>query len=218
MKQIISIIIPTFNQEKFIGRCLRSLLDQSLDRKLYEIIVINDGSKDYTNLALNLFKDEIKLVTNKKNMGLPYSLNKGILSSKGRYVVRVDSDDYVNKEFLNILWSFLSSNPDMDAVACDYYQVDEKERILKRVNVNNHPIGCGIMFRIEQLLDIGLYDKSFLVHEDRDLRFRFLKKHNIYRLPIPLYRYRKHNTNITNDEKKMKKHLKQLKKKHKIKK
>jgi glycosyltransferase involved in cell wall biosynthesis len=217
MKQIISIIIPTFNQEKFIGRCLRSLLDQSLDRKLYEIIVINDGSKDYTNLALNLFKDEIKLVTNKKNMGLPYSLNKGILSSKGRYVVRVDSDDYVNKEFLNILWSFLTSNPDMDAVACDYYQVDEKERILKRVNVNNHPIGCGIMFRIEQLLDIGLYDKSFLVHEDRDLRFRFLKKHNIYRLPIPLYRYRKHNTNITNNKKKMKKHLKQLKKKHKIK-
>ena len=202
MKQIISIIIPTFNQEKFIGRCLRSLLDQSLDRKLYEIIVINDGSKDYTNLALNLFKDEIKLVTNKKNMGLPYSLNKGILSSKGRYVVRVDSDDYVNKEFLNILWSFLSSNPDMDAVACDYYQVDEKERILKRVNVNNHPIGCGIMFRIEQLLDIGLYDKSFLVHEDRDLRFRFLKKHNIYRLPIPLYRYSKHNTNITNKKKK----------------
>jgi len=54
----ISVIIPTYNQEKFIGRCLRSLLDQSHERFNYEIIVIDDASQDKTLYALNLFKED----------------------------------------------------------------------------------------------------------------------------------------------------------------
>ena len=216
-KPIVSVIIPTFNQEKYLGRCLRSLMNQSMHRPDYEIIVVNDGSKDKTKFAANLFIKKIKLINNKKNMGLPYSINKGILSAKGRFVVRVDSDDYVNKEFLNIPYNFLTSNVEIDAVSCDYLIVDDKEKVIKRENSNKKPIGCGIMFRLEHLLDLGLYDKKFLVHEDKDLRYRFLKKFKIYRVPLPLYRYRKHQKNITNNLSKMKKHLKQFKKKHKIK-
>ena len=94
--------------------------------------------------------------------------------------------------------------------------VDEKEIIIKRENSEKKPVGCGIMFRVEHLLDLGMYDKSFLVHEDKDLRHRFLKKHKIYRIPLPLYRYRKHDKNITNNKTKMKKHLKKFKIKHKV--
>ena len=216
-KPKVSVIIPTFNQEKYLGRCLRSLMDQSMNRVDYEIIVVNDGSKDKTKFAANLFKEEIKLINNKRNMGLPYSINKGILSAKGRYVVRVDSDDYVNKEFLNIPYNFLSNNEEIDAISCDYFLVDDKERVIKRENSNKKPIGCGIMFRLEQLLELGLYDNKLLVHEDKDLRYRFLKKFKIYRIPLPLYRYRKHEKNITNNLFKMKKHFRQFKKKHKIK-
>ena len=216
-KPKVSVIIPTFNQEKYLGRCLRSLMDQSMNRVDYEIIVVNDGSKDKTKFAANLFKEEIKLINNKRNMGLPYSINKGILSAKGRYVVRVDSDDYVNKEFLNIPYNFLSSNEEIDAISCDYFLVDDKEKVIKRENSNRKPIGCGIMFRLEQLLELGLYDNKLLVHEDKDLRYRFLKKFKIYRIPLPLYRYRKHEKNITNNLLKMKKHFRQFKKKHKIK-
>ena len=216
-KPKISVIIPTYNEEKYLGRCLRSLMDQSMNRKDYEIIVVNDGSVDKTKFAANLFKEEICLINNKKNMGLPYSINKGILSAKGRFVVRVDSDDYVNKEFLNIPYNFLSSNLDLDAVSCDYFLVDDSEKVIKRENSNKKPIGCGIMFRLEHLLDLGLYDNKFLVHEDKDLRYRFLKKYKIFRIPLPLYRYRKHRKNITNNKLKMKKHLRQFKKKHKIK-
>ena len=61
-KPHISIIIPVHNQEKYLGRCLRSLLEQSLRRSLYEIIVINDGSTDKTSYALEIFKDEIKIL------------------------------------------------------------------------------------------------------------------------------------------------------------
>ena len=62
------------------------------------------------------------------------------------------------------------------------------------------PIGCGIMFRKKQLIDIGLYDIEFKIHEERDLRKRFEKKYQINKIDIPLYRYRRHQANITNNK------------------
>ena len=107
---MISVIIPVFNGEKFIGRCLRSLLNQTLSREKYEIIVINDASTDKTEYALKLFKEDIKVIKNKKNIGLPASLNKGINLSNSEFIVRVDSDDYVGVHFLQILSEFLLQN------------------------------------------------------------------------------------------------------------
>jgi hypothetical protein len=77
------------------------------------------------------------------------------------------------------------------------------------------PIACGIMFRTEQLIDIGLYDESFLRHEDRDLRLRFLDRYTIHHVPLPLYRYRRHDDNITNDVAAMNFHEERLNEKHK---
>ena len=215
-KQVsISVIVPTYNRDLYIGRCIRSLLDQSLNRENYEIIVVNDGSKDNTATILKSYGDEILLVKNKINKGLSYSLNKGIKKSKGRFIVRVDSDDYVNKEFLKHLQMYLLFNNEVKAVCCDYYLVDDKENILEKKNSTSSPIGCGIMFRIESLIKIGLYDKNLKVHEDKDLRYRFLKKYKIHRVMLPLYRYRKHSNNMTKDKKNMKKYYKKLLSKHK---
>jgi glycosyltransferase involved in cell wall biosynthesis len=215
-QNIVSIIVPVYNQEKYIGRCLRSLLAQSFPRNEYQIIVIDDGSTDKTSYALELFKNEIVLIRNKVNKGLPYSLNKGIKNTKSKYIVRVDSDDYVNEDFLKFLISYLEQNNYMDAVACDYYKVDNNEDIIERKNFLENPIACGILFRTEHLVDIGLYDEKFLLYEEQDLRIRFLKKYNMSRLELPLYRYRMHETNITHNKKKMAKHLKKLKKKHNL--
>ena len=63
---IISVIIPTFNQAKFLGRCLRSILDQNVDKNEYEIIVINDGSKDQTSKVLKIYEKEVITIENKK--------------------------------------------------------------------------------------------------------------------------------------------------------
>jgi len=218
---MISVIVPVFEGERFIGRCLRSLLHQTLSRDKYQIIVINDGSTDRTAYALDLFKEDIKIINNKKNLGLPKSLNKGIISSNSNFIVRVDSDDYVNTHFLEILSEYLIQNEEadeyMDAVACDYTLVDDTEKSFSRKNCLKDPIGCGIMFRTKHYKEIGLYDENFLRHEDKDLRKRFEKKFKIHRIKMPLYRYRRHRHNITNDEKVMDYHLKKLKKKHKTK-
>ena len=126
----ISVIIPTFNREKYIGRCIRSLLTQSIGLTNFEMIVIDDGSTDDSLKVLSAFKNDIKIIQNKKNLGLPISLNTGIKASRGKYIVRVDSDDYVNKDFLKILHLFVSSNNDYSAAACDYFLVDDKFLIL----------------------------------------------------------------------------------------
>jgi glycosyltransferase involved in cell wall biosynthesis len=209
----LSIIVPTYNHEKYIARCIRSLINQNYQRSFYEIIVIDDGSTDNTIKILENFKDQITLIKNKKNLGLAATLNKAIKSCRSPYLVRVDSDDYVNENFIFFLRYFLEFNNELDAVACDYYLVDEKENIIERCNSNEKPIACGIIFRLDQLVKIGLYDKRFRLFEDRDLRKRFLKKFNIFRIPLPLYRYRRHEKNITNNKKNIKKYKKLLSKK-----
>ena len=195
----ISVIIPTFNREKYIGRCIRSLVSQSLDVDKFEIIIIDDGSTDDTKKILNAFKEDIKILKNDKNLGLPASLNKGIKGSRGKYIVRVDSDDYVNRDFLKILHLFVANNEDFSAAACDYYLVDDNENFVEKVNCEEKPIGCGIIFKKKDLISIGLYNEQFLLHEEKELRERYEKKFSIKRIPIPLYRYRKHSNNMTNE-------------------
>jgi len=173
----VSVVIPCFNHQKFIGRCLRSILDQSLDKKKYEVIVVNDGSTDNSLKIIKTFGKEVKTITNKKNKGLPYSLNVGIKSSKSKYIVRLDSDDYVNKNFLFFLLEFIERNSEnIDAVSCDYLVVNDKEKVLSRENCIINPIACGIIFKTSHLINLGLYNEKFLLKEDVELRKRYEKK------------------------------------------
>jgi hypothetical protein len=113
----------------------------------------------------------------------------------------VDSDDYVNENFLDYLVNFVEFNNYIDAIAVDYYLVDDNEKILKRINCLEQPIGCGIIFKTDQIIELGMYDKTFLLHEDKELMTRFLQKHKISRLELPLYRYRQHDQNISKNKK-----------------
>lgn len=211
---IISVIIPAHNEERFIGRAIRSVLNQSIDSDQYEIIAINDASSDRTAYALDLFAGEIQVLHNEKQLGLPGSLNRGIKHAKGKYILRVDADDFITGDCLYILRKFLEDNKYMDAIACDYLLVNDQEEVIKRCNCVEHPIGCGIMFRIDHLIEIGLYDDNFLMHEDRDMRIRFQDKFSIHRLELPLYRYRQHEGNMTNDQVRWDQYEERLREKH----
>ncbi|NDH37037.1 MAG: glycosyltransferase family 2 protein [Acidimicrobiia bacterium] len=211
---LISVIVAAHNEERYIGRCLRSLLAQTFPRTKFDIIVVDDGSTDRTAAVLQTFGNDVRVLRNDENIGLPASLNRAISSTHSKFVVRVDADDFVNASFLEILHLFLTENPRMDAVACDYLLVDDREEVLARCDAMKAPIACGIMFRTEQLIDIGLYDETFLRHEDRDLRLRFLDRYLIHQVALPLYRYRRHDENITNDTAEMRRHEQRLREKH----
>lgn len=219
-RPLVSVIVPTYNQDEYIGRCLRSLLLQSMNHDNYEIIVVNDGSSDRTQYALSLFSNpsqsRIKVINNPKNLGLPASLNIGIKSSSSDLVIRVDSDDYVNKNLLNFLYIYLSSNEECNAIACDYLLVDDNENFLSRENCLKNPIGCGILFRKKSMFEAGLYDEKFKSQEEVEFRIRFESKYEIERLKIPLYRYRRHKSNMTNNIERMDQYKNKLNEKHNI--
>jgi glycosyltransferase involved in cell wall biosynthesis len=199
----ISVIIPVFNKEKFLGRCMRSIFSQTVNKEDYEVILIDDGSTDRSVKVLERYLSDIVLITHDVNKGLPAALNSGIRAARGQFIVRLDADDYAHEEYLNILALTLRMDNKIDAVACDYILVDEKQDQISNVNCLEHPIGCAIMYRIEHLIDLGLYDETFLVHEDKDLRIRFDQKYNLTRVPIPLYRYFIHGDNLTSNDKMM---------------
>ena len=143
-------------------------------------------------------------------MGLPLSINKAIQKAQGRYIVRVDSDDYVSRNFLFLIKLFLDLNREYQAVAVDYYKVNDREQILEKMNCFKNQIACGILFRKECLIEIGLYNEKFKMREGHELRKRFEKKFSIARLNIPLYKYRSHSKK-QNKKKILKKYDKMLK-------
>ena len=206
-----SIIIPTFNQAKYLDRCLRSVLSQN-GYDDYEVICVNDGSSDETAQILSRYQNEIQIIDNVSNQGLPASINRAILQSTGQFIVRVDSDDYVSREFIRVLTLGLKYNAKIDSVACDYEIFDEMG-VSEIANCIESPIACGILFRRAHLFDIGLYDEKFRIHEDKELMTRFLRKYGVERIPIPLYRYRMHTNNMTKNLEKSDEYLTKLKNK-----
>ena len=129
---IFSIIITCFNRERLISRCIRSALHQkNINRYEYEILVVDDFSSDGSIDRIEEFDSLIKIIKNKKNRGLAYSRNLGLRKARGKYVVMLDSDDFLAENFLYISGLFLENN-NWDAAATDYFKVN-----LKGVKIKN---------------------------------------------------------------------------------
>ena len=109
-----SVIVPVYNTEKYLRKCIDSILNQSYDD--YEIIIVNDGSTDSSKKIINeyckTFSSKIKGV-HKKNGGLSDARNKGVKKACGDYLLFVDSDDYIEKNLLKTLSKKLKDEPDI---------------------------------------------------------------------------------------------------------
>ncbi len=115
-----SIIVPIYNAEKYIDRCLTSLLTQT--KKELEFILINDGSTDDTEKKILKYKDHrIKYFRN-KNQGIGKTRNFGIQKATGKYIMFLDSDDYLEEDACEVLYQ-KAEQEDLDLVLCDYYQI-----------------------------------------------------------------------------------------------
>ena len=172
---LISVIISAYNHQDYIARCLRSLIAQNIPNYLFEIVIVDDFSDDNTfNIAQDFCHDSdchIKIIRNDENLGLPASLNKGIEAARGNYIVRVDSDDYVNSLFLPVLSYYLDTHPQSSAVACDYYLVNDNEDITDYLCSVESPIACGVMFRYSVFEKVGFYNPQFKCREGKNLCF-----------------------------------------------
>lgn len=194
----ISVVVTNFNYGKYIRRCLRSLLSQDLERSRYEIILVDDRSTDDSLQAVAAFKEagDIKVIVNRKNLGVGGSSRAGVDHSRGKYFVRVDADDYVQPPFLSMLYNFLRFCPDYVGVSCDYFLTDNDERVLSVESFKENGLACGLMLRTSYLERIGSYNHSKKIFEDQDL-FRRIDSRKVYHLPVPLYNYVRHGRSLT---------------------
>ena len=129
-----SIIVPVYNVEKYIDKCLRSIVDQNFSD--YEVIVVNDGTKDN---SMGIVKKYPFKIINQKNQGLSVARNTGVKEAKGDYLIFLDSDDYIDKDLLKCLSKSLKNKPDVvrfqiREVYGDKDSVDYKEEAFSSLN------------------------------------------------------------------------------------
>ena len=201
----VSIIIINNNREKFIERCLRSCIDQILFNKNFEVIFVDDGSSDSSWEISRKFKTDIKSFRLKKNMGISYASNYAISKAKGKYIMRVDSDDYINKHTIDFMSLILDSNPEIAFVCSDHYRVNDLEFAENRVALNDEEViknhGAGILFRKTIVEEFNGYNTALKEAEDYELIGKIMKIYPYFYLPIPLYRYYIHDLNISHSGK-----------------
>lgn len=192
----ISIIITNHNYGKYIERCIRSCINQT--NVNHEVIVVDDNSVDNSRTKIDLFEKEIVKIFLDENVGVSEASNIALNKAKGRFFVRVDSDDYISPDMCYFQQYYLKSNRDLFGVAVDYILVDEYEQKQTRINAADLPISCGVMYRKDQFLITGGYNPFYRYKEHEE----FLKRLNdlyyhIEYLKIPFYRYRRHGENKT---------------------
>lgn len=223
-KVLISIIVPVYNVKEQLPRCIESLINQSY--KNIEIILVNDGSTDESPLICENYKkiDSRIKVIHKKNGGLSEARNFGIYESKGKYILFVDSDDFIEKDacerFIKIL-----KNKKVDIIVGEAREINknkisymkhsnlinEKEYssidyIKKSVKVNEWYAPSWLnLYRKEFIDNNYLYFKKGILHEDMQiLPIVFLKAEKIIYMKDYFYNYVIREGSITQEKNKKK--------------
>ena len=172
----VSVIIPVYNVEKYIAKCLDSLVSQTL--KDIEIIVVNDGSPDNSQSIIDKYVrkyENIKSYT-KKNGGLSDARNFGIKYATGEYISFIDGDDYINMSMFEKMYN-KAIDEDLDIVVCDSIEVYNQKKVYKKSNfhyseddVKNYiispPMACTRIYK-KYLFDNKKFTKN-IYYEDLD--------------------------------------------------
>lgn len=135
MQELISVIIPVYNVEKYLIKCFESITNQTY--KNIEIIVIDDGSKDRSGMICDEYaeKDDRIKVIHKENEGVSTARNIGIRNASGEYITFIDSDDYVANNYIEILYDYCKKS-DADLSVCGVIDVKGKKIIRESKGVN----------------------------------------------------------------------------------
>lgn len=127
----ISIVVPVYNSEDSLNKCIDSLINQT--KKELEIILVNDGSTDNSEDIIKSYKDKrIKYYKN-KNQGIGKTRNFGINKTTGKYIMFIDSDDYLREDACEILYNYAENNS-CDLVVCDFYRVIDNKLVEEKLD------------------------------------------------------------------------------------
>lgn len=210
-KPTVSIIVPTFNRRFYLEICLRGVFRQSFSD--YEIIVVDDGSTDDTQLLLQQLANPRLIEIRQENRGEYAATNHGLRAARGKFVTWVHSDDLLPEGSLERRVRTLQENPDIDFCHGDINFVDPFGRVLEHLQAVDwsarHTFEqyllpaekreimfmvhhCTLMFRRDLLDEVGFMDETLRHAGDLDWMLRALKCGRMRRVPEVLYHYRRH--------------------------
>ncbi len=219
-----SIIIPVYNVEEYLDRCLKSILNQTYSN--YEVIIVNDGSPDNSDNIIKSYEKEDKRFKGYKkvNGGLSDARNYGLKYATGDYLIFIDADDYIENNYLEKVNDVLEKNKDIDVLKFKIKLVDEGENLIRMENgLNKEGVtSFDELVKLEFLEPAWsyVYKLSFwkennftylkgMIHEDFGLTPEILMKANkIYYLNSYLYNYVQRNGSIMSSNNKEKLHKK----------
>lgn len=209
----ISIVVAVYNAEKTLKKCVESLLNQTYNN--IEIILVNDCSKDNSlDICTEYSKtnDNVKVISNEKNSGVSATRNNGINNSTGEYICFVDSDDYVESNYIEVLYYYYQKYNTVPICGFVYHdEYNHAKPVKYSWNGNEELVSLGEAFRLKSELYLTalwnkLFDRRLIVEKNirfdtnisvgEDLRFsvEYFDKNNIsevYVLKKPLYHYMK---------------------------
>ncbi len=199
---LISVVVPVYNGEKTIKETINSVLNQTFWD--FELLVINDGSKDSTLKIVSTIQDPRLKVFSYTNAGLPATRNRGISLAKGEYISFIDADDLWTSDKLESQLKALQENPQA-AVAYSWTDhIDESSHFLRsgpqqtfngdvyaRLLLEDF-IGNGSnpLIRAQAFAEVGNFDESLLAVEDWDMWLRLAARYHFVAVPSPQILYR----------------------------
>ena len=158
----VSVIVPVYNSEKYIERCLNSILEQNYND--FELIVINDGSKDK---SLEILKDyqnkfpQIITLIDQENTGVAKTRNNAIKMSRGKYIMFIDNDDFIDKDYIETFVEE-AEKEDFDVVLGGYRRPNEKGEIIKELKLPQEEWAKFMIFAPWA----RIYKKEYLIQND----------------------------------------------------
>jgi len=210
----VSIIIPAYNAQNTIRKSVDSALNQKFPKEDFEVIVINDGSTDETSEILKKYDKKIKVI-NQRNKGFLKAANHGFRIAEGKYVIKLDADDYFKPTILKEMVKVLDQKPEIDFVYSNYYEKTPQGwiKIISTKNNIFNTAGGGVMFRKNKLAREGFYREDIKFAE-YDLLLRTQDKWKGYYIQKPLFYYNRRKESLTGSKKWLKDSIAQLKKIH----
>jgi CMP-N-acetylneuraminic acid synthetase len=206
---LVTIYITNYNYEKYIEQSIQSVFAQTLQD--FELIIIDDGSTDNSRALIEQYRDkEGVTIIYQQNKGLNITNNVAMRVSRGKYIMRLDADDYLTETALEDMSRLLEENDALGLVFPDYYYVDAQGRktgeerrhnFEKEVSLYDQPAhGACTMIRLSFLKKIGGYNESFTCQDGYDLWLKFITHYSVTNINKPLFYYRRHGENLTTNE------------------
>ena len=209
---LVTVYILCHNYGRYLAQAVDSVLSQSLSD--WELIIVNDGSQDETADIVDhyeaLLPDKIKSINHPEALGLQISANKALDMARGKYIIRLDADDYLDESALLVLLNYLELHPDVALVYPNFIFVDEFGNYLgiesrKRVGVETQVLdlpahGACTMVRKRIMKSIGGYNENFDRQDGYELWLKVINSYPVANITTPLFFYRQHGDSLTQDE------------------